>query len=168
MPCNYRMWEELLLIWAIPMTWFYLIFFAGAIKLTGPFVTMIFSMITGDMFTFSMIYIIFLFGFSQSFYFLQYNVDDADLYEEYHTTYVGLFQMTLGEYEVSKTCEFAELSALNLFNNFHVLFRSVYAKYYNTMAHSINVIGKNIFKTIEAIRFRFQSMLWQNSKYAYI
>ena len=29
MPCNYRMWEELLLIWAIPMTWFYLIFFAG-------------------------------------------------------------------------------------------------------------------------------------------
>ena len=29
MPCNYRQWEELLLIWAIPMTWFYLIFFAG-------------------------------------------------------------------------------------------------------------------------------------------
>ena len=29
MPCNYRQWEELLLVWAIPMTWFYLIFFAG-------------------------------------------------------------------------------------------------------------------------------------------
>ena len=29
LPCNYRQWEELLLIWAIPMTWFYLIFFAG-------------------------------------------------------------------------------------------------------------------------------------------
>ena len=28
-PCSYRQWEELLLIWAIPMTWFYLIFFAG-------------------------------------------------------------------------------------------------------------------------------------------
>ena len=73
-----------------------------AIKLTGPFVTMIFSMITGDMFTFSMIYIIFLFGFSQSFYFLQYNVENIELYDQYHTTYVGLFQMTLGEYEVSK------------------------------------------------------------------
>ena len=29
LPCNYRQWEELMLIWAIPMTWFYLIFFAG-------------------------------------------------------------------------------------------------------------------------------------------
>ena len=63
---------------------------------------MIFSMITGDMFTFSMIYIIFLFGFSQSFYFLQYNIENADLYGDYHSTYVGLFQMTLGEYEVSE------------------------------------------------------------------
>ena len=58
-------------------------------------------MITGDMFTFSMIYIIFLFGFSQSFYFLQYNVENAELFEEYPSTYVGLFQMTLGEYDVS-------------------------------------------------------------------
>ena len=49
-----------------------------------------------------MIYIIFLFGFSQSFYFLQYNVENIELYDQYHTTYVGLFQMTLGEYEVSK------------------------------------------------------------------
>ena len=38
----------------------------SAIKLTGPFVTMIFSMITGDMFTFSIIYVIFLLGFTQA------------------------------------------------------------------------------------------------------
>lgn len=38
--------------------------------MTGPFVTMIYSMITGDMFTFGIIYCIVLFGFSQSFYFL--------------------------------------------------------------------------------------------------
>ena len=31
LPCNYRQWEELLLIWAIPMTWFYLIFFCWVI-----------------------------------------------------------------------------------------------------------------------------------------
>lgn len=41
-----------------------------AVKLTGPFVTMIYSMITGDMFTFGIIYCIVLFGFSQSFFFL--------------------------------------------------------------------------------------------------
>lgn len=46
------------------------IFYCRAVKLTGPFVTMIYSMITGDMFTFGIIYCIVLFGFSQSFYFL--------------------------------------------------------------------------------------------------
>lgn len=38
--------EEALLIFAVPGSWFLLMFFAGAIRLTGPFVTMIFSMIT--------------------------------------------------------------------------------------------------------------------------
>ena len=75
--------------------------FFRAIKLTGPFVTMIFSMITGDMFTFSIIYIIFLFGFSQAFYFIMKSVDDEGLYSTYHTTWVALFHMTLGEYEVT-------------------------------------------------------------------
>ena len=75
--------------------------FFRAIKLTGPFVTMIFSMITGDMFTFSIIYIIFLFGFSQAFYFIMKSVDDEGLYSTYHTTWVALFHMTLGEYEVA-------------------------------------------------------------------
>ncbi len=71
-----------------------------AIKLTGPFVTMVFSMITGDMFTFSMIYIIILFGFTQAFFFMQKTLKDPGLYGEYHTTWVGLFHMTLGEYSV--------------------------------------------------------------------
>ena len=51
-------------------SWFYLVFFCGAIKLTGPFVVMIYAMIMGDMYTFSIIYIIFLFGFTQAFFYL--------------------------------------------------------------------------------------------------
>ena len=70
-----------------------------AIKLTGPFVTMIFSMITGDMFTFSIIYIIFLFGFTQSFHFIM-KTTEAEGYDKYMTTWISLFHMTLGEYEV--------------------------------------------------------------------
>eukprot|EP00090_Calanus_glacialis_P029441 TRINITY_DN47253_c0_g1_i1.p1 TRINITY_DN47253_c0_g1~~TRINITY_DN47253_c0_g1_i1.p1 ORF type:complete len:251 (-),score=41.01 TRINITY_DN47253_c0_g1_i1:3-755(-) len=99
-PCSqhYRIIEESLLVFGVPGSWFYLMFFAGAIKLTGPFVTMIFSMITGDMFTFSIIYIIFLFGFSQAFYFIMKSLE-GDLYGKYHTTWVALFHMTLGEYE---------------------------------------------------------------------
>ena len=99
---QYRIIEESLLVFAVPMSWFYLMFFAGAIKLTGPFVTMIFSMITGDMFTFSIIYVIFLFGFSQAFYFmLKDGEEDDSMYTTYPTTWIALFHMTLGEYEVS-------------------------------------------------------------------
>ncbi|KAI5638372.1 inactive [Phthorimaea operculella] len=60
------MLEEALLIFLLPGSWFLLMFFAGAVKLTGPFVTMIYSMITGDMFTFGIIYCIVLFGFSHT------------------------------------------------------------------------------------------------------
>ncbi|XP_023321114.1 transient receptor potential cation channel subfamily V member 5 isoform X3 [Eurytemora carolleeae] len=97
----YRTKEEALLVFAVPGSWFYLMFFAGAVKLTGPFVTMIFSMITGDMFTFSIIYVIFLFGFSQAFYFMMKSMDTegSELYDKYTTTWIALFHMTLGEYE---------------------------------------------------------------------
>ena len=91
--------EEAFLIFAVPGSWFYLMFFCGAIKLTGPFVTMIFKMVTGDMFTFSIVYSICLLGFSQAFFFIIKSHEDASLYAEYHTTWVGLFHMTLGDYD---------------------------------------------------------------------
>lgn len=95
--------EEALLIFAVPGSWFLLMFFAGAIRLTGPFVTMIFSMITGDMFTFAMIYFIVLFGFSNAFYFLYKGHPEPEEtgYETYMSTWMALFQMTLGDYDVS-------------------------------------------------------------------
>lgn len=60
-------------------------------------------MITGDMFTFSIIYIIVLFGFSQAYFFLykgHENVEDTP-YGTYFSTWMGLFQTTLGDYDVS-------------------------------------------------------------------
>ena len=96
---KYRTVEEAFLIFGVPGSWFYLMFFCGAIKLTGPFVTMIFKMITGDMFTFSIVYTICLLGFSQAFFFIIKSHEDAELYEKYHTTWIGLFHMTLGDYD---------------------------------------------------------------------
>ena len=64
-------------------------FFCGAIKLTGPFVTMIFKMVTGDMFTFSIIYCIMLLGFTQAFFFILKSHEEADWFESYHTTWIG-------------------------------------------------------------------------------
>lgn len=68
--------------------------------MTGPFVTMVYSMITGDMLTFGIIYAVVLFGFSQSFYFLYKGFPGvkSSLYNSYHSTWMALFQITLGDY----------------------------------------------------------------------
>jgi hypothetical protein len=78
-------------------------FFFSAIRLTGPFVTMVYSMIVGDMLTFGIIYSIVLFGFSQSFYFLYKGFPGVktSLYHSYSSTWMALFQITLGDYNVS-------------------------------------------------------------------
>lgn len=75
----------------------------SAIRLTGPFVTMVYSMITGDMLTFGLIYMVVLFGFCQSFYFLYKGFPGvkSSLYNSYHSTWMALFQITLGDYNVS-------------------------------------------------------------------
>lgn len=84
---------------------FYISFdcFNSAIRLTGPFVTMVYSMITGDMLTFGIIYMVVLFGFCQSFYFLYKGFPGvkSSLYSSYHSTWMALFQITLGDYNVS-------------------------------------------------------------------
>ena len=116
----YRVLEEAFLVFAVPGSWFYLIFFCGAIKLTGPFVVMIYAMIMGDMFTFSIIYIIFLFGFTQAFYYLLKSNEDPGLYGEYHLTWVGLFHMTLGEYDYG---DFSETAYPGLAKIIFVLFQ---------------------------------------------
>lgn len=57
--------EDVILAIALPLSWFYLIFFAGGMKLTGPFVSMIRFMMVQDMTQFSVIYLIFIYAFSQ-------------------------------------------------------------------------------------------------------
>lgn len=80
-----------------------IIVFYRAVRLTGPFVTMVYSMITGDMLTFGIIYMVVLFGFCQSFYFLYKGFPGvkSSLYSSYHSTWMALFQITLGDYNVS-------------------------------------------------------------------
>ena len=57
--------SDSLMALALPFSWFYLMFFAGGIHLTGPFVSMIQYMLVQDMRQFSIIYLIFIYGFSQ-------------------------------------------------------------------------------------------------------
>ncbi|CAB0045322.1 unnamed protein product [Trichogramma brassicae] len=102
-PCRLsgdRHTEDAILVVAVPGSWFLLMFFAGAVRLTGPFVTMVYSMITGDMLTFGIIYVVVLLGFSQSFYFLYKGFPGvkSTLYHSYHSTWMALFSITLGDY----------------------------------------------------------------------
>ncbi|XP_037068831.1 transient receptor potential cation channel subfamily V member 6-like [Pollicipes pollicipes] len=98
--------EELVLTVAVPGSWFHLMFFAGAIQLTGPFVTMVFKIITNDMVTFFIIYSIFLLAFTQAFFFLYRGTPNraTSKFTTYIDTWMGLFHMTLGDYD------FGELS----------------------------------------------------------
>jgi len=75
----------------------------SAIRLTGPFVTMVYLMITGDMLTFFVIYSVILSGFTQSFFFLYKGSPDVStsLYKSYPSTWMALFQITMGDYNVS-------------------------------------------------------------------
>ncbi|MCP9265850.1 Transient receptor potential cation channel subfamily V member 4 [Dirofilaria immitis] len=58
--------EEALLVFSLPGSWIFFLFFARSAKLTGPFVQMIYSMIAGDMIRFAIISAIFLVSFSQA------------------------------------------------------------------------------------------------------
>ncbi|XP_063602518.1 uncharacterized protein LOC134778595 [Penaeus indicus] len=97
----FRVLEDELMAYAVAGSWFMLMFFAGALKLTGPFVVMIYKMISGDMFTFSIVYVIMLLGFSQAFYFLyKHPKQDKDSkYINFGSTWMALFHMTLGDYD---------------------------------------------------------------------
>jgi hypothetical protein len=50
--------------------WGYVLFFVMAFRLTGPFVVMIYQMLFNDVLRFCIIYMVFLVGFSQTFYIL--------------------------------------------------------------------------------------------------
>ncbi|XP_064606487.1 transient receptor potential cation channel subfamily V member 5-like isoform X2 [Liolophura sinensis] len=92
--------EDTLMIIAVPCAWVFLLFFARSVKLTGPFVTMIYKMCTGDLFRFGIIYAIFLIGFTQGFYFLFRDIEDKSItsFDTLPTTVMTLIQMTLGEF----------------------------------------------------------------------
>ncbi|CAF1042683.1 unnamed protein product [Rotaria sordida] len=50
--------------------WGYMLFFVMAFRLTGPFVVMIYEMLFNDVLRFCIIYVVFLMGFSQTFFIL--------------------------------------------------------------------------------------------------
>ncbi|KAK0397772.1 hypothetical protein QR680_002261 [Steinernema hermaphroditum] len=109
--------EEALFVFALPGSWIFLLFFARSLKLTGPFVQMIYSMIAGDMIRFAIISAIFLVSFSQVFFFVgkdmyaKQNLPDGNphkcqisgyqiyTYSNFLETFVTLFRASMGGYD---------------------------------------------------------------------
>ncbi|CAJ0587620.1 unnamed protein product, partial [Mesorhabditis spiculigera] len=109
--------EEALFVFALPGSWIFLLFFARSLKLTGPFVQMIYSMIAGDMIRFAIISAIFLVSFSQVFYFVgkdmgakqklaDDNIDHCEVqgytiytYNNFLETFITLFRASMGGYD---------------------------------------------------------------------
>lgn len=168
--------EEAILGFAVPGSWFLLMFFAGAVRLTGPFVTMIYSMITGDMLTFGIIYIIVLFGFSQSFYFLYKGFPSvkSTLYETYATTWMALFQITLGNYDYQElsltTYPGISKTVFALFMVFVpiLLLNMLIAMMGNTYAHVIEQSEKEWMKQWAKIVIALERAIPQSDAHHYL
>ncbi|XP_039252712.2 transient receptor potential cation channel subfamily V member 5-like [Styela clava] len=92
--------EVWFLTFAIPLLWSYFLFFARGLPLTGPFVTMIYSMIKTDLLRFFIIYSIIL-GTSGVVFFFQFKDLNVFAFLTELGTFMTLIQMSLGEFEYS-------------------------------------------------------------------
>ncbi len=120
-------------------------------RLTGPFVIMIYKMIMGDIVTFTALFIILLLGFSSSFYFLYKNAGDGitSMNNFIEALYIS-FQFSLGGFNVSWF----------LFANFIVLFS--YKNYFVFISIKAPTIRQKLIHWIYQNRFCFFCVLDAN------
>ncbi|XP_067949715.1 transient receptor potential cation channel subfamily V member 5-like [Watersipora subatra] len=95
-------YEDVLTIITILMTAPHFLFFCRGFKMVGPFVTMIYKMLVGDLLRFFTIYFIFLIGFSQSMYVIHVNYNHPENKTTPFTNppeaLMGMFYMSMGEF----------------------------------------------------------------------
>ncbi|XP_078596506.1 transient receptor potential cation channel subfamily V member 5-like isoform X1 [Branchiostoma floridae x Branchiostoma japonicum] len=105
--------EDWLLGIAIIGSWFYIFFYCRGWTLTGPFVTMIYKMIAGDMARFGIIYCTFIITFAPAFW-IMFRDKPTEKFDSEFGSLMTLFQMTLGEfdYPVFNLAEFPALAKL--------------------------------------------------------
>jgi len=81
--------------------WMYILFFLLAIRLTGPFVVMIWQMLFTDVVRFCSIYMVFLAAFSQAFFILYQFVG----FEGFFTAVKTCFSAMLGDFDLEAAAE---------------------------------------------------------------
>ncbi|XP_071961423.1 transient receptor potential cation channel subfamily V member 5-like [Antedon mediterranea] len=99
--CRLKNVEETFLSILLPFSWCYILFFYRAMKRLGPFIHMIYEMLMGDLLRFSIIYTIFIFMFSQVFFYMYKETDHEatdDTFATAHGSVMSVFKMTLGDF----------------------------------------------------------------------
>ncbi|XP_050407567.1 transient receptor potential cation channel subfamily V member 6 [Patella vulgata] len=106
--------EEILLIIAVPGAFCILLFFARALAITGPFVVMVYKMLTRDMFRFAIVYFFFCIGFGLGLSLLFRDIEDQSInptnftdnkefaierFSTWNETILTLIQMSFGEFQ---------------------------------------------------------------------
>lgn len=105
--------EDWILAFAIPFLWAYFLFFARGLSLTGPFVTMIYTMIKTDILRFSIIYVIIL-GTSGIVFFYLFKDLNVFAFQTELGSFMTLLQMSLGEfdYDAVKSSRYPPMSII--------------------------------------------------------
>ncbi|XP_041460454.1 transient receptor potential cation channel subfamily V member 5-like [Lytechinus variegatus] len=92
-------YENILIMFIVPLSWSYLLFFFRGHPSLGPMVVVFFKMLKGDLLRFSLIYFILLIVFAQAFFFLFR--DSGAMTSSFKTiseTFISTFIMTNGEF----------------------------------------------------------------------
>ncbi|XP_052789792.1 transient receptor potential cation channel subfamily V member 5-like isoform X3 [Mya arenaria] len=97
-------YEDVMGVLAILFTAPYFLFFCRGFRIVGPFVVMIYKMIQGDLKRFIIIYLVFIIGFSQSFYiaFIGSSCNpktDPCVFANPIDAVLGTFSMSVGDFE---------------------------------------------------------------------
>lgn len=132
---------------------------------------MVYLMITGDMLTFGIIYSIILFGFSQSFYFLYKGSPgvETSLFSSYSSTWMALFQITLGDYNASYTKLFNYmLLALLSFLNSRFLQLTQYAELSQTIYPALSKTVFTIFMILVPILLLNMLIAMMGNTYSHV
>ncbi|CAD5224447.1 unnamed protein product [Bursaphelenchus xylophilus] len=140
--------ENTMILVAVILTTIHFLFYCRAIKFVGPFVLMVYTIITRDMFRFFMIYFIFLMGFSQGFYLIFLTCERS-----YRTHLIEVENKTFDEArriaEDKNIMSMPIESMLRLFITTIGEFTVFYRELNSCMARDMAVLGKALFFIFE-------------------
>ncbi|CAD5218123.1 unnamed protein product [Bursaphelenchus okinawaensis] len=140
--------ENTLMLVAVLMTTVHFLFYCRAVKFVGPFVLMVYTIITRDMFRFFVIYFIFLMGFSQGFYLIFLTCERSyrtHLITEENRTFIEAAKMAEDKNIMSIPIESMLRLFITTIGEFTVFYRELNA----CMATNMASLGKALFFIFE-------------------